>query len=156
MGSEMCIRDRDGISGHLEPWDWRFYSEKRRKAEHDLDEEQIKPYFQLENMIEAAFDCANRLFDLEFSPVDVPLYHPDCRAWEVTRKGQHLALFIGDYFARGSKRSGAWCSAIRSQAKRPEVQTPIVVNVCNFAKDTPALLSTDAVSYTHLTLPTKA
>ncbi len=94
-------------------------------------------------MIEAAFACANRLFGLEFKPLDVPLYHPDCRAWEVTRDGQHLAVFIGDYFARGSKRSGAWCSAIRSQAKWPETQTPIVVNVCNFAKGDPALLSYD-------------
>jgi len=98
---------------------------------------------QLERLIEAAFACATRLFGLEFNPLDVSLYHPDCRAWDVTRNGQHVAVFIGDYFARGSKRSGAWCSAMRSQAKLPMVQTPIVVNVCNFAKATPALLSFD-------------
>ncbi|OIQ32837.1 MAG: peptidase M3 [Alphaproteobacteria bacterium MedPE-SWcel] len=134
---------QDGINGDLEPWDWHYYTEKRRKIEHDLDEAELKPYLQLDRMIEAAFACANRLFGLEFAPLDVPLYHKDCRAWEVTRNGQHLAVFIGDYFARGSKRSGAWCSAMRAQAKFPEVQTPIVVNVCNFAKGEPALLSYD-------------
>ena len=134
---------QDGVNGPLAPWDWRFYSERRRKDLHDLDEAEVKPYFQLEKMIEASFSCASRLFGLEFKPLDIPLYHPDCRAWEVTRRGAHVAVFIGDYFARGSKRSGAWCSAMRSQAKFPEVQTPVVINVCNFAKGDPALLSYD-------------
>ena len=133
----------DGVAGPLEPWDWRYYAEKRRKAEHDLDEAALKPYLQLDRMIEAAFACANRLFGLEFNPLDIPLYHPDCRAWEVTRDGEHVAVFIGDYFARGSKRSGAWCSAMRSQAKYPQAQAPVVINVCNFAKGDPALLSYD-------------
>ncbi|NVK14298.1 MAG: M3 family metallopeptidase, partial [Rhodobacteraceae bacterium] len=133
----------DGVNGDLEPWDWRYYAEKRRKAEHDLDEAALKPYLQLERLVEASFACANRLFGLEFKPLDVPLYHPDCRAWEVTRNGSHVAVFIGDYFARGSKRSGAWCSAMRQQAKFPEVQAPVVINVCNFAKGDPALLSWD-------------
>lgn len=136
----------DGISGPLEPWDWRYYSEQRRKAEHDLDEATLKPYLQLDRMIEASFACATRLFGLEFTPLDLPLYHPDCRAWDVTRNGDHIAVFIGDYFARGSKRSGAWCSAMRSQARKPKVLTPIVINVCNFAKPSggkPALLSYD-------------
>ena len=133
----------EGVNGDLAPWDWRYYAAKRRVAEHDLDEAEVKPYFQLERMIEASFACATRLFGLEFKRLDVPLYHPDCRAWEVTREGRHVAVFIGDYFARGSKRSGAWCSAMRAQAKYPQVQTPIVINVCNFAKGTPALLSYD-------------
>jgi peptidyl-dipeptidase Dcp len=133
----------DGINGPLEPWDWRHYAEKRRRAEHDLDEGELKPYFQLDAMIEAAFDCAHRLFGLEFRPLDVALYHRDARAWEVTRGGDHLAVFIGDYFARGSKRSGAWCSAMRSQKKLGGDTRPIVVNVCNFAKGDPALLSYD-------------
>ncbi|WP_170342121.1 M3 family metallopeptidase [Ruegeria arenilitoris] len=137
------MMQEDGANGPLEPWDWRYYAAKRRKAEHNLDEAELKPYLQLERMIEAAFTCANRLFGLEFAPLDVPLYHPDCRAWEVTRRGKHVAVFIGDYFARGSKRSGAWCSAMRAQAKFPKVQTPIVINVCNFAKGDPALLSYD-------------
>ena len=133
----------DGVNGDLAPWDWRYYAEKRRAAEHDLDEAALKPYFQLDRMIEASFACATRLFGLQFKPLDVPLYHKDCRAWEVTRDGKHVAVFIGDYFARGSKRSGAWCSAMRAQAKFPDVQTPVVINVCNFAKGDPALLSYD-------------
>jgi peptidyl-dipeptidase Dcp len=80
---------------------------------------------------------------LEFRALEAGLYHPDARAWEVTRRGQHIAVFIGDYFARGSKRSGAWCSAMRSQRKLGGDQRPIVVNVCNFAKAEPALLSYD-------------
>ncbi|MGY9049152.1 MAG: M3 family metallopeptidase, partial [Rhodobacterales bacterium] len=136
----------DGVNGPLQAWDWRFYAEKRRKAEHDLDEAELKPYLQLDKMIEASFSCAHRLFGLEFRPLDVALYHPDCRAWEVLRDGKHLAVFIGDYFARSSKRSGAWCSAMRSQAKRPQVKTPIIINVCNFSKPSkgqPAVLSYD-------------
>jgi peptidyl-dipeptidase Dcp len=133
----------DGINGDLEPWDWRYYSEKRRKAEHDLDEAALKPYLGLDAMIAAAFDCAHRLFGLEFEPLDIPLYHPDARAWEVTRGGRHMAIFIGDYFARSSKRSGAWCSAMRSQQKLGGEVRPIVLNICNFAKSDPALLSYD-------------
>ena len=142
---EQMMHD-DGINGELEPWDWRYYAEKRRKAEHDLDESLLKPYLSLEAMIGAAFDCANRLFGLDFRPVDLPLYHPDARVFEVTRGGKHLALFIGDYFARSSKRSGAWCSTFRGQRKLGGEVRPIVVNVCNFAKPeagTPALLSYD-------------
>lgn len=136
----------DGINGQLEAWDWRYYSEQRRKEEHDLDEAELKPYLQLERMIEASFACANRLFGLEFAELEAPMYHPDVRAWEVTRNGTHVAVFIGDYFARGSKRSGAWCSASRSQSKLDGVVTPVVHNVCNFAKPSdgePALLSYD-------------
>ncbi|APZ51929.1 M3 family metallopeptidase [Salipiger abyssi] len=142
---EEMLRD-DGVNDALQPWDWRYYAEKRRRASYDLDESELKPYLQLDRMIEAAFTCANRLFGLDFAPLDVPLYHPDCRAWEVKRNGEHLAVFIGDYFARASKRSGAWCSAMRSQAKRPRVETPVVINVCNFSKPSqgkPALLSYD-------------
>ncbi len=136
----------DGVAGPLQPWDWRYYSEKRRQAEHDLDEAALKPYLQLERMIEAQFACANRLFGLEFAPVQAPLYHPDARAWEVTRAGRHVAVFIGDYFARGSKLSGAWCTALQSQQRLAGVIAPHVINVCNFAKPSagePALLSYD-------------
>jgi len=136
----------DDEQGPLEAWDWRFYSEQRRREEHDLDEAALKPYLQLDRMIAAQFACANRLFGLEFAPVDAPLYHPDCRAWDVTRDGKHIAMFISDYFARGSKRSGAWCSAMRSQRKLGGDVRPVVVNVCNFAKPPagkPALLSYD-------------
>ena len=136
----------DGIDGGLQAWDWRYYAQKRKLAEHDLDEAELKPYLQLDQMIAASFDCATRLFGLSFAEVEVPLYHSDARAWEVTRDGVHLALFIGDYFARGGKRSGAWCSALQSQRKRPTLLNPIVINVCNFSKPVagmPALLSFD-------------
>ena len=141
-----AMMHNDDAQGQLEPWDWRYYSEKRRATEHDLNEAELKPYLQLDRMIEAAFSCSSRLFNLEFTPIDAPLYHPDCRAWEVTRDGEHMAVFIGDYFARGSKRSGAWCSAMRSQQKLKGDIRPHVINVCNFAKPpkgTPALLSYD-------------
>lgn len=133
----------DGLPTPLEAWDWRFYSEKRRKADHDLDEAALKPYLSLDAMLGAQFDCANKLFGLEFREIEGPFYHPDVRGWEVTRGGAHIAVFLGDYFARGSKRSGAWCSAMRSQRKLGGDQRPIVVNVCNFAKGTPSLLSYD-------------
>ncbi|MFP7570975.1 M3 family metallopeptidase [Marivita sp. S2033] len=142
--AELALRmQADGVNGALKPWDWRYYSEARRREEFALNEAELKPYLQLNRMIEAAFDCAHRLFGLDFKRLDVPLYHKDARAWEVTREGEHVAVFIGDYFARASKRSGAWCSAMRSQRKFPDVQGPIVVNVCNFAKGDPALLSYD-------------
>ncbi|MDM7933108.1 M3 family metallopeptidase [Tabrizicola sp.] len=133
----------DGFPAQLEAWDWRYYSEKRRKAEHDLDEAALKPYLSLDAMLGAQFDCANRLFGLEFREIERPFYHPDVRGWEVTRAGNHVAVFLGDYFARASKRSGAWCSAMRSQRKLGGDVRPIVVNVCNFAKGDPALLSYD-------------
>ena len=136
----------DGWDGPLEPWDWRYYSEKRRKELHDLDEAELKPYLQLDRMIEAAFDCASKLFGLAFAPIEGPKYHPDVRMWEVTRDGEHIAVFIGDYFARGSKRSGAWCSAMRSQQRLDGEIRPHVINVCNFAKPAEgqaALLSYD-------------
>jgi peptidyl-dipeptidase Dcp len=141
-----AMLNADGINGELEPWDWRYYAEKRRKAEFDLDEAELKPYLGLEAMIDAAFDCARRLFGLSFRPIDVPLYHPDARAWEVLKGDRHVAVFVGDYFARGSKHSGAWMSNFRGQRKLAGPVRPIVVNVCNFAKPgagEPALLSYD-------------
>ncbi|MEM9394372.1 MAG: M3 family metallopeptidase [Pseudomonadota bacterium] len=136
----------DGINGDLEAWDWRFYAEKRRQAEHDLDEAELKPYLQLDQMIAAAFDCASRLFGLEFKPFEAALPHPDARAWEVWRGERLMAVFVGDYFARAGKRSGAWCGSLRSQEKLKEDTRAIITNVCNFAKPAegqPALLSFD-------------
>ena len=133
----------EGMNDPLAPWDWRFYAEKVRKRDHDLDEAAIKPYLKLENMIEAAFDVAGRLFGLSFAPADVAVPHPDARAWNVTRNGEHVGLFIGDYFARPSKRSGAWMSGFRSQQRLWAPQRPIITNTCNFAKGDPALLSWD-------------
>ncbi|UES41584.1 peptidase M3 [Roseibium aggregatum] len=125
-----------GENHSIEAWDWRFYSEKVRKAEHDLDETELKPYLQLENIIQAAFDTATRLFGLTFKELkDMPVYHPDVRVFEVLGKdGNHVGLFLGDYFARSSKRSGAWMSAFRSQHRLEGDVTPIIVNVMNFSK----------------------
>jgi len=112
-----------------------------------LDEAEIKPYFQLDKMIEAAFETARRLFGLTFTPVSVPLYHADARAFEVTdAQGHHVGLFIGDYFARGSKHSGAWMTSLRDQEKLSGDVRPIILNVCNFSKPAAgekALLSFD-------------
>jgi len=137
----------EGGNFALAPHDWRYYTEKLRKARYDLDETEIKPHFQLENMIEAAFETAHRLFGLSFDRVEAALYHPDARAWNVTdAQGRHVALFIGDYFARPSKHSGAWMTSLRDQEKLTGNVRPIVLNICNFSKPAsgePALLSFD-------------
>ena len=140
--------ETSGDNFKVEPWDWRYYAEKVRSAEFDISETEIKPYFQLENMIEAAFHTAHRLFGLEFNRVeDVKLYHPDVRAWEVTNSdGAQVGLFLGDYFARPSKRSGAWMSGFRTQENLNNRVRPIIINVMNFVKGgegIPSLLSFD-------------
>ncbi len=126
----------DGMNEALAAWDWRYYSEKLRQSEHDIDEAEVKPYFQLDRIIEAAFDTANRLFGLSFATVEgLALYHPDVRVFDVTDADrQPVGLFIGDYFARPSKRSGAWMTAYRAQRNIDKPVTPIIVNVMNFAK----------------------
>ena len=138
----------DGDNFALAPWDWRFYAERRRKALFDLDEAEIKPYLELGHMIEAAFDVANRLFGLRFSERhDIALYHSDVRCWTVSGgHGEPIALFIGDYFARPSKHSGAWMSSFRDQQKLDGKVLPIVINVLNLARGgagEPCLLSSD-------------
>jgi peptidyl-dipeptidase Dcp len=126
----------EGNNADIAPWDWRYYAEKVRRARFDLDDAEVRPYFQLDNMIAAAFDCATRLFGLRFSPrPDLVLYHPDVRAWEVSdAAGDPVGLFLGDYFARPSKRSGAWMSSFREQHKLGGGQRPVIVNVLNFAR----------------------
>ncbi len=139
----------EGGNFELAAHDWRHYSAKVRMAEHALDEGEIKPYLQLDRIVDAAFDTATRLFGVTFQERDdVPVYHPDVRAWEVKdRDGRHLALFYGDYFNRPSKRSGAWMNALRSQHKLGgEDVRPIVLNVLNVARapdGKPTLLSFD-------------
>ncbi len=138
----------EGGNFALQAHDWRHYAEKLRRAEHDLDEGEVKAYLPLDGMIQAAFDTAARLFGLAYEELaDVPRYHPDVRVWRVTnRDGSEVGLFLGDYFARASKRSGAWMSAFRSQERLNGPVTPIIVNVMNFAKAPPgeaALLSFD-------------
>ncbi|MDR7036297.1 peptidyl-dipeptidase Dcp [Methylobacterium sp. BE186] len=126
----------EGGNFALQAHDWRHYAEKLRRAEHDLDESEVKPYLPLEGMIAAAFDTAGRLFGLRFEELpEFPRYHPDVRAWRVSNAdGSEVGLFLGDYFARPSKRSGAWMSAFRSQERLNGTVTPIIVNVMNFAR----------------------
>jgi peptidyl-dipeptidase Dcp len=140
-----------GESAVVEPWDWRFYAEKVRQVRFDLDEAAIKPYFPLERMVAAAFDCAGRLFGLSFVPrPDLPAYHPDVVVYEVRNAAGAIGLFMHDNFARPSKRSGAWMSAYRMQSRNGPGDTapvlPIIVNNNNFAKGAPGaptLLSFD-------------
>jgi peptidyl-dipeptidase Dcp len=136
----------EGKNFTLAPWDWRYYAEKLRKAQCDIDETTIKPYFQLDRMIEAAFYTANRLFGLTFERREgIPAWHKDVRVWEVRdATGRHRGLFFGDYFARTSKHSGAWMTTLRDQEKLSGDIRPLVVNVMNFSKTgdgEPVLLS---------------
>ncbi|MBS7699516.1 MULTISPECIES: M3 family metallopeptidase [unclassified Chelatococcus] len=138
----------DGVNGPLQPWDWRYYAEQVRKAEFDLDEGEIKPYLQLDTIIDAAFYVARKLFGLTFAErLDLSLYHRDVRAFEAKNAaGEVVGLFLGDYFGRASKRSGAWMSSYRTQEKFDGEVKPIIVNVMNFAKardGEPTLLSFD-------------
>ncbi len=136
---------QDGGNFRLAPWDWRYYAEKLRRARFDFNESAVKPYFELNNMIAAAFFTAEKLFGLSFRErKDVPVYHPDVRVWEVARNGHPIGLFYGDYFARPGKQGGAWMSSFRDQEKltAPNV-LPIIINNCNFAKADPCLLSFD-------------
>jgi peptidyl-dipeptidase Dcp len=136
---------QEGGNFQLEAWDWRSYADKLRKVRCDFDEAEIKPYLQLDRIIEAASDTARRLFGLTFEPRrDVEVWHPDVRVWEVkAADGHHVGLFFGDYFARTSKRSGAWMTTLRDQEKLAGDIRPLVVNVMNFSKGEPTLLSFD-------------
>ena len=152
-----ALADRDALQAlvaeeggnfALAPWDWRFYAEKLRQIRANFDDAAIKPYLVLDHMIDAAFDCASRLFGLSFAErKDIPVWHPDVRVWEVKdAAGNHKALFYGDYFARPSKRSGAWMTSLRDQQKLDGAIAPLVINVCNFSKGAegqPSLLSPD-------------
>jgi len=152
-----ALADRDALQAlvaeeggnfALAPWDWRFYAEKLRQRRANFDDAAIKPYLTLDHMIQAAFDCASRLFGLSFAErKDIPVWHPDVRVWEVKdAAGRHKALFYGDYFARPSKRSGAWMTSLRDQQKLDGDISPLVINVCNFSKGAdgePSLLSPD-------------
>jgi peptidyl-dipeptidase Dcp len=138
-----------GAAHALEPWDWRFYAEQARRARFELDEAEVKPYFPLDRMVAAMFDCASRLFGLQFQArPDIAGYHPDVRAYEVRdADGELRGLFLQDNFARPTKRSGAWMNALRQQS-RALGATPVILNNNNFARGAagePTLLSFDDV-----------
>jgi peptidyl-dipeptidase Dcp len=141
-----ALVQEEGGNFALAPWDWRYYAEKLRQRRCDFDEAAIKPYLTLDRMIEAAFFAAERLFGLRVEErPDVPTWHPDVRVFEVRGSdGSPIGLFFGDYFARPSKRSGAWMTSLRDQEKLAGDIRPLVVNVCNFNKGSggePTLLS---------------
>ena len=135
----------DGLNEPIAPWDWRYYAEKVRQAKYALDEASVKPYFVLDNIVQAAFDTAGRLFGLRFvERRDCPVYHPDVRAYEVRDAGgRPIGLFLHDNFARPGKHSGAWMSSYREQQSLDGEVLPIVVNNNNFSKGDPTLLSFD-------------
>jgi len=137
----------DGGNFKLAPWDWWYYTEKIRSERFSLDEEEVKPYFKLENVRDGAFDVATRLFGITFQEVtDIPRYHPDVKGYEVTdADGSLIGLFLVDYFMRPSKRGGAWMNEFRGQSDLDESIRPIVVNCCNFPKADPCLLGMDEV-----------
>jgi peptidyl-dipeptidase Dcp len=143
-----ALVDSEGANFSVAGHDWRYYAERVRKDRYDLDQTTLRPYFQLDRMIAAAFHVAEKLFGLRFvEQKGLDLYHPDVRAFEVLdREGKHVALFLADYFARPSKRSGAWMSDFRSQHRLDGEVRPIIVNVMNFTKGAegePSLLSLD-------------
>src|SRR5262245_33306231 len=143
-----ALAQGEGGNFTLAAWDWRYYAEKLRKVQCDVDEATIKPYFQLDRIIEAAFHTATELFGLTFARRDgLPVWHEDVRVWEVRdAQGRHRGLFFGDYFARASKHSGAWMTTLRDQEKLAGDIRPLVINVMNFSKagaSEPTLLSFD-------------
>ncbi len=135
-----AIARAEGQNIEIEPWDYRYYAEKVRKDRYDLDENEVKPYLQLEKLREGMFWVAGELFGFAFTPVDdVPVYHPDVRVWEVTDRetGSHRGLWYFDPYARPGKRSGAWMNAYRTQERFDDEVTTIVSNNANFVKTRP-------------------
>ncbi len=148
-----AIADSESANITIAPWDYRFYAEKVRKAKYDLDQAEIKPYFQLDNMIDAMFDAAGKLYDLNFreNTGEVPIFHPDVRTFVVTdsRNGSNVGLFYMDNYARQGKRSGAWATTYRSQQSLGGERNVLASNNNNFvkpAKGEKALISIDDAS----------
>jgi peptidyl-dipeptidase Dcp len=144
-----AIADKEGAGITIEPWDYRFYAEKVRKAKYDLDENEVKPYFELGNMVQAALYACGRLYDLDFRPVkDVPVFDPNVMTFEVTNRvtKKHVGIFYFDNFARSGKRSGAWATRYRGQKKFGGVTNTLASNNNNFVKGgagEPTLISLD-------------
>ncbi len=143
--------ETDGFDFKLEPWDWRYYAEKVRRARYSVDEQEVRQYFMIDNVIDGAFYVANRLYGITFTEIEeIPKYHPEVRTYEVTDvDGSHLGIFMADYYPRPGKRGGAWSGSIRSQWVRDGVNVPpIVRNVGNFSRpvgEAPALISLNEV-----------
>lgn len=147
-----ALADRNGDKIKIEPWDYYYYAEKVRKDKYDLDEGEVRSYFSLDNVRKGIFSMAERLYGIKFTEMpDAPKYNPEVTVYDVTDlKGNHVAVFMTDYFPRASKRQGAWMSEFQGAFKDPDgkTQRPIVFNVGNFSKptgDTPALLTLDEV-----------
>ncbi len=146
-----ALIDREGGGFQLQPWDWWYYAEKVRKEKYDLDENELRPYFLLDNVRQGAFDLAGKLYGIQIvERHDIPVYCDEVRVFEVREAdGTHIGLLYTDYFPRPGKRSGAWCGGFRDQERRDGVMiTPLVTNVGNFSRptgDTPSLLSPDEV-----------
>lgn len=135
-----ALADKEDAGIKIEPWDYRYYMEKVRKAKYDLDQNEVKPYLQLDKLVEAIHWVAGELFNFKFTPAtNVPVAHPDIRVWEVTDKtsGKHIGLWYFDPYARSGKRSGAWMNAYRSQERVNGEITTIVSNNANFVKGKP-------------------
>jgi peptidyl-dipeptidase Dcp len=147
-----ALADKEGANIKIEPWDYKYYMEKVRKDKYDLDENEIKPYLQLDKLRDAMFMVAGELFDMTFSKVDnVPVFHPDVTVYEVKNKrtGKHIGLWYFDPYARDGKRSGAWMNAYRNQSRFDGEVTTIVSNNSNFVKGKPGepvLISWDDAS----------
>lgn len=143
--------EEEGHDFQLQPWDWWHYAEKLKQQKYALDDEVLRPYFQLENVREGAFMVANKLYGITFEErTDIPKYHEDVKVYEVKESdGTHLGILYADYFPRESKRGGAWMNAFRSQRNLDEEVTPIIANVFNFSEPSggkPALLTFEEVS----------
>jgi peptidyl-dipeptidase Dcp len=141
----LALAQADGLNDALAPWDWHYYAEKRRHARYTIDEAEVKPYFELSAIVQAAFDVATRLFGVTFAErTGLPVYHPDVRVYEVLDTGgHHVGLFMHDNFARAGKRSGAWMGSFRDQDDLDGPVAPIIVNNNNLARGEPTLLSFD-------------
>ena len=146
-----AIIDAEGGDFKLQSWDWFYYTEKLREQKYALNESELKPYFQMENVREGVFATANKLYGLNFKKLDnIAVYHPEVEAYEVTdADGSHVAVFYTDYFPRSGKNAGAWMSSFKGQKMEDgENIRPIIFNVGNFTRptsDTPALLTLDEV-----------
>ena len=138
-----------GFDGdQIRPWDFSYYAEKQRVAKYNLTDEELKPYFRLEDCIDAIFSLANRLYGITFQPANVPVYHPDVKVYEVRdADGSFLALFYADFFPRATKRSGAWMTEFRGlKIENGVEERPFISLVTNFTKptaDTPSLITHD-------------